>query len=221
MGKKQQGITFILIDLKTPGITIRPIATIDGVHHVNEVFFDDVIVPAENRIGEEGRGWDYAKYLLGQERTSMGNLGVSKRRMDRVRDLAANIDAGDRKLIHDPDFRMRLLRAEVELKTLEILQMRVVAGEATDARTADPKTSILKIMGSEMLGTSAELLLDAIGPEALGAGFADESARRNDEADLDALSAIASTYFTARKYAIFGGSNEIQRSIIAKSVLGL
>ncbi|MFA5962537.1 MAG: acyl-CoA dehydrogenase family protein [Sphingomonas sp.] len=213
--RKQQGISFLLIDMATPGITVRPISTIDGYHHVNEVYFDDVLVPAENLVGEAGRGWDYAKYLLGQERTSMGNVGFSKRRLDRVRALA-----GDAGLLDDPAYRRRLTLAEVELKALEITQMRVVASDRAPGGDVDPKTSILKIKGSEMLQTAAGLLLDALGPEALTAGFATK--KESDELpELDPHSAILSAYFSSRKYSIFGGSNEIQRNILAKAVLGL
>ncbi len=212
-GRKQQGISFLLIDMATPGISVRPIRTIDGYHHVNEVFFDDVPVPGENLVGEEGRGWDYAKYLLGQERTSMGNVGFCRRRLDRARGLACA--AG---LMGDPAFRRRLTLAEIELKALEITQMRVVAG--APVRGVDPKTSILKLKGGEVLQSAAALLLDTLGPEALTAGFADVE----DDAEfhgLDARSALLSAYFSSRKYSIFGGSNEVQRNILAKAVLGL
>ena len=214
-GRKQQGISFLLIDMATPGIEVRPIRTIDGYHHVNEVYFSDVIVPAENLVGEEGRGWDYAKYLLGQERTSMGNVGFSNRRLDRVRAIAAR--GG---LLEDPAYRRRLTLAEIDLKALEILQMRVVASERSPAGGVDPKTSILKIKGGELLQTAAGLLLDAMGPEALTAGFA-EDGHETEFQGLDAHSAILSAYFSSRKYSIFGGSNEVQRNILAKAVLGL
>ena len=214
-GRKQQGISFLLIDMATPGITVRPIPTIDGYHHVNEVYFDDVLVPADNLVGEAGRGWDYAKYLLGQERTSMGNVGFSKRRLDRVRELA-----GKAGLLDDPAYRRRLTLAEVELKALEITQMRVVASDRAPGGDVDPKTSILKIKGSELLQTAAGLLLDALGTEALTAGFA-ANMEGEERQELDAHSAILSAYFSSRKYSIFGGSNEIQRNILAKAVLGL
>lgn len=207
-GRKQQGITMLLLDLATPGITIRPIATIDGYHHVNEVFFDDVVVPLDNRVGEEGEGWNYAKYLLGQERTSMGNVGLSARRLERARSMA---EASG--LIADPAFHRRLTLAEIELKALEITQMRVVASASAPGGAVDPKVSILKIKGGELLQTAAALLLETLGPEALTAGFAAEG--------LDPQSALLSTYFTARKYSIFGGANEVQRNILAKAVLGL
>jgi alkylation response protein AidB-like acyl-CoA dehydrogenase len=213
--RKQQGISFLLIDLATPGITIRPIPTIDGYSHVNEVFFEDVPVPLGNLVGEEGRGWDYAKYLLGHERTSMGNVGFAKRRLDRVRKRA-----GSSGLLDDPAYRRRLTLAEIELKALEILQMRVVASERPPAGGVDPKTSILKIRGSELLQTAAGLLLDTLGPEALTAGFASPGTAAEFQG-LDAHSALLSAYFSSRKYSIFGGSNEIQRNILAKAVLGL
>ncbi|MCM8732300.1 acyl-CoA dehydrogenase family protein [Hephaestia sp. GCM10023244] len=212
-GRKQQGISFLLIDMTSPGITVRPIRTIDGCHHVNEIFFDDVLVPAENLVGEEGRGWNQAKYLLGQERTSMGNVGLSRRRLERVRALAEGID--------DPAFHRRLTLAEIELKALEITQMRVVASARDPAGGPDPKTSILKIRGGEILQMAAGLAFDALGPDALTAGFAATIDEDAEFQGLDARSAIVSTYFTARKYSIFGGSSEIQRNILAKAVLGL
>ncbi len=219
-GRKQQGISFLLIDLATPGIEIRPIHTIDGYRHVNEVFFDNVAVPVENLIGEEGRGWEYAKYLLGQERTSMGNVGFSRRRLERVRALASGTTGPYGRAIDSAAFRRRLTQAEIELKALEITQMRVVAADAKASHAPDPKTSILKIRGSELLQTAAELTLDALGPEALTGGFG-----MPDETDphqgIDARSAPLSAYFSSRKFSIFGGSNEIQRNILAKAVLGL
>ncbi|MES2497375.1 MAG: acyl-CoA dehydrogenase family protein [Pseudomonadota bacterium] len=212
-GRQHEGISFLLIDLATPGIEVRPIRTIDGYHHLNEVFFDDVLVPAGNLVGDEGKGWDYARYLLGQERSSMGNVGFSRRRLDRVREIAGP-------LLDDPAYRRRLTWAEIELKALEITQMRVVANERPPSAGPDPKTSILKVKGGELLQTAAELLLDALGPEALTAGFPDGA---DDDLfqGLDARSGIVSAYFSSRKYSIFGGANEIQRNILAKAVLGM
>jgi alkylation response protein AidB-like acyl-CoA dehydrogenase len=214
-GRKQQGISFLLIDMATPGITVRPIRTIDGYHHVNEVFFDDVQVPVANLIGEEGRGWDYAKFLLGQERTSMGNVGFARRRLDRVRARAAA-----RGMLSDPAFAHRLKLAEIELKALEITQMRVVASERAPGAGVDPKVSILKIKGGEMLQTAAALLVETLGPDALTAGFPEDAETREFQG-LETDSAILSAYFSARKYSIFGGSSEVQRGILAKAVLGL
>lgn len=214
-GRKQQGISFVLIDMATPGIAVRPIRTIDGYHHVNEVFFDDVRIPVENRVGEEGRGWDYAKYLLGQERTSMGNVGFVRRRLDRIRRIATQSG-----LIADPAFRRRLTLAEVELKALEVTQMRVATADRGPGAGIDPTVSVLKIKGGELLQSAAALLLETMGPNALTAGFEEAAG----EANFDGLtphSAILSTYFSSRKYSIFGGSNEVQRNILAKAVLGL
>jgi alkylation response protein AidB-like acyl-CoA dehydrogenase len=212
-GRKHEGISFLLIDMASPGVEVRPIRTIDGYHHLNEVFFDDVRVPVENLVGEEGRGWDYARYLLGQERTSMGNVGFSRRRLDRVRELAGP-------LLEDPAYRRRLTWAEIELKALEITQMRVVANERPPSAGPDPKTSILKVKGGELLQTAAELLLDALGPGAITAGFPDGAGEALFQG-LDARSGIVSAYFSSRKYSIFGGANEIQRNILAKAVLGM
>jgi alkylation response protein AidB-like acyl-CoA dehydrogenase len=217
--RKQQGISFLLIDLKSPGIEIRPIRSIDGFHHLNEVWFENVMVPAENLVGEEGKGWDYARFLLGQERTSMGNVGFSRRRLERVRALACEA-AGetDGALIDDPAFRRRLIWAEIQLKALEITQMRVVA--SAPSQGVDPKTSILKMEGGELLQKAAELLMDTLGPGALTAGFPEQPGQ-DEFQGLDERSGIVSAYFSARKYSIFGGSNEIQRNILAGAVLRL
>ncbi len=217
--RKQQGISFLLIDLETPGVEVSPIQSIDGFHHLNEVQFDDAIVPAENLVGEEGKGWDYARYLLGQERTSMGNVGFSRRRLERSRALAGEA-AGERSetLLGDADFLRRQTWAEIRLKALEITQMRVVA--SAPVQGADPKTSILKTEGGELLQEAADLLLDTMGPEALTAGFP-AGIGPEEFYGIDERSGILSAYFSSRKYSIFGGSNEIQRNILAGSVLRL
>jgi alkylation response protein AidB-like acyl-CoA dehydrogenase len=224
--KKQKGITYLLIDMRTPGITIRPIITLDGHHETNEVFFDNVRVPVANRVGEENRGWDYAKFLLGNERSGIARVGVSKGRVKRARELAARVRIGDATLLDDPLFAARLASIEVELKALEMTQMRVVAGGAEHAREGkpDPKTSILKLKGSELLQVSTELLLEVAGYDAME--FDLEFVRgvrgpEGTEADEPwALTAAPNYYFT-RVQSIVGGSNEIQRNILAKAVLGL
>ncbi|MGO4715949.1 pimeloyl-CoA dehydrogenase large subunit [Bradyrhizobium sp. 2TAF24] len=217
--KKQTGISFILIDMKSRGITVRPIQTIDGGHEVNEVFLDDVEVPVTNLVGEENKGWDYAKFLLGNERTNIARVGMSKERLRRIKDLASKVMAGDKPLIEDARFRERLATTEIELKALELTQMRVVANESKNGRgKPDPASSILKIKGSEIQQTITELLIDVIGPFA--APYApDDEAGRNEFADW--TTQIAPGYFNYRKVSIYGGSNEIQRNIIAKAVLGL
>jgi pimeloyl-CoA dehydrogenase large subunit len=220
--KKQDGISFLLIDMKTPGITVRPITTIDGGQEVNEVLFDDVRVPIENRVGEENRGWDYAKFLLGNERSGIARVGVSKARLRRLREIAALERVGDKPLIEDERFRVKIAAIEVELKALEMTQLRVVAAERRGNRP-DPASSILKIKGSEIQQAISELLLEAIGPYAVvGEAPHEEDERRNEPpVGHDWATGLAPQYFNMRKVSIYGGSNEIQKNIIAKAILGL
>src|SRR6516225_6658823 len=221
--KKQEGISFLLIDMKTPGITVRPIVTIDGGREVNEVFFDDVKVPAENLVGEENKGWDYAKYLLGRERTGIARVGFSKERIRRIKELAALERLGDKPLIEDDRFRMKIAALEVELKALEMTQLRVVAAERRNGNRPDPKSSILKIKGSEIQQAVSELLMEAIGPYALPDHAPHEQDERWNEPPVgpDWVAGLAGQYFNMRKVSIYGGSNEIQKNIIAKAILGL
>jgi pimeloyl-CoA dehydrogenase large subunit len=219
--KKQEGISFLLIDMKTPGITVQPIQTIDGSKEVNEVFFDDVRVPVENLVGQENKGWDYAKFLLGNERVGIARVGVSKQRLRRVRELAAQEMDGDKPLIENARFRERLAAVEVELKALEITQLRVVAGESKRERgKPDPASSILKLKGSEIQQATTELLLEVVGPYALPYE-PDLEGRNEPPIGPDWAAPLAPMYFNWRKASIYGGSNEIQRNIIAKAILGL
>ena len=220
--KKQEGISFFLVDMKTPGITRRPIQTIDGGVEVNEVFFDGVRVPAENLVGQVNKGWDYAKFLLGNERTGIARIGISKARMKRIRELAALELDGDHRLIDDPVFRRKLVAVEVELKALEMTQLRVVAQERhMEKGKPNPMSSVLKIKGSELQQATTELMMDVMGPYV--APFFDEhELEEANEPPLgppDAATA-APMYFNMRKVSIYGGSNEIQRNILAKAVLG-
>ncbi|MGL5165650.1 MAG: pimeloyl-CoA dehydrogenase large subunit [Afipia sp.] len=216
--KKQSGISFILFDMKSRGVTVRPIQTIDGGAEVNEVFFDDVEVPVENLVGEENKGWDYAKFLLGNERTNIARVGMSKERIRRIRDLASKVESDGRPLIEDSRFREKLAATEIELKALELTQMRVVANEHKNGKgKPDPASSILKIKGSEIQQTITELLLEITGPFALP--YAPEDDKSNEEASW--ATHVAPGYFNYRKVSIYGGSNEIQRNIITKAVLGL
>ena len=213
--KKQQGISFLLIDMRSPGITLRPILTIDGSHEINEVLFDDVEVPAENLVGEEGRGWDYAKYLLSRERTGIARVGSSKQLVRRIRQLAASARRGERTLLEDVGFGERLVVLETELKALEITLLRVVSAAQRSGGRPDPLSSLLKIRGSEIQQGLSEMLLEVAG--------APGARRAADEAEIATqwLARAAPRYFNWRKLSIYGGSNEIQRNIIAKAVLGL
>ena len=220
-GKRQQGITFLLIDMTAPGITVRPIITIEGGHEVNEVFFDDVRVPVANLIGEENKGWTYAKVLLGFERTGIAAIGRSKKLILRVREIAARETMGEGTLGDDPNFRLKIAAVEVDLLALESVVLKVLAAEG-GGKEVGPEASLLKIKATEIQQAISELLFEAIGtyahpyvPEALEAGW------NEDPIGPDYAAALAPQYFNWRKRAIYGGPNEIQKNIIAKRVLGL
>ena len=218
--KKQSGISFILIDMKTKGITVRPIQTIDGGHEVNEVFFDDVEVPVSNLVGEENKGWDYAKFLLGNERTGIARVGVSKERLRRIRELASKVESGGRPVMEDQAFREKLAAVEIELKALELTQLRVVADEGKHGKgKPNPASSVLKIKGSEIIQQLAELQMHALGHDAL------PYIREALELDWSAPPLLAehypeyapplsSQYFNLRKTTIYAGSTEVQKNII-------
>ncbi|HKX07554.1 MAG TPA: pimeloyl-CoA dehydrogenase large subunit [Stellaceae bacterium] len=220
--KKQEGISFLLIDMKSPGITVRPIVTMDGSAEVNEVFFDEVKVPVGNRVGEENKGWDYAKFLLGNERTGIARVGVSKERVRRLKELAALEPAGGgKRMIDDTRFRERIAAVEIELKALEMTQLRVVAAERHGrSKKPDPASSILKIKGSEIQQTISELLMDVVGPYAMPFQ-PDVDGSNEPPIGPEYAGPLAPTYFNWRKISIYGGSNEIQRNIISKAILGL
>ncbi len=196
--KRQEGISFLLIDMKTPGITVRPLILLDGAHEVNEVFFDDVEVPLENRVHDEGKGWTVAKYLLGYERMNTGRIGESKRQLARLKEFASS-------KMNDMRFRDRLSRLEVELMALEITNLRFLDRMRRTAQPPGADVSMLKIKGTEIQQGITELMLQATDPAA-----------------SDPMSdAIARRYLSMRKTTIYAGSNEIQRNIIAKMTLGL
>jgi len=213
--KKQEGISFLLIDLTTPGITIRPIRSIDREHHLNEVFFDDVRVPAANLVGEENRGWDCAKFLLGNERMGIARVGKTAERLRRARALM-----GEPGTLADSSIQERLAIAEVELKALEITQLRVLSAltrRAPDGKP-DPASSILKLKGSELQQMAAELLADIAGP----LGTIVDPGMGNEEAVApDWAAPLAPAYFFSRAATIYGGSSEVQKNIAAKAILGL
>ena len=220
--KKQLGISYLLIDMKTPGITVRPIQTLDGGHEVNEVFFDDVKVPVANLVGQEHRGWDCAKFLLGNERTGIARVGYSKQRIQRIKELASKVTAGSKPLMEDERFREKVAAVEVELKALEMTQMRILSDDRHRKGNApNPASSILKIKGSEIQQATTQLLLEIAGPLALPYQMDEEDHGGNAAlADIDWAAPAAPTYFNYRKVSIYGGSNEIQRNILAKAVLG-
>jgi alkylation response protein AidB-like acyl-CoA dehydrogenase len=212
-----------LIDMKSPGVTVRPIQTIDGSKEVNEVFFDDVKVPAENLIGEENKGWDYAKFLLGNERFGIARVGVSKERIRRLKELATLERVGDKPMIEDERFRSKITAVEIELKALEMTQLRVVAAHRGGNNKPDPASSILKIKGSEIQQTISELLFEVVGPYGLPYQPAQIEDDRVNEPPIgpDYAAPLAPTFFNWRKMSIYGGSNEIQKNIVAKAILGL
>ena len=219
--KQQEGISFLLIDMKTPGITVRPIVLIDGGREVNEVFFDNVEVPVENLVGQENKGWDYAKFLLGNERTGIARVGASKAKVARIKELAGMELAGGRPLIQDPKFREKLAMVEVELKALEMTQLRVVADERKlEKGRQNPASSILKLKGSVIQQQLTDLVMEVVGPFAMPYQR-DFDGNNEPVIGPDYATEAAPMYFNYRKVSIYGGSNEIQRNIIAKAILGL
>ena len=209
--------------MRSPGITVRPIITIEGGHEVNEVFFDDVKVPADKLIGEENRGWDCAKFLLGNERFGQARVGASRERIRRLKAIASTESMDDgRPLMQDPDFARKVAEIEVELKALEMTVMRVIASESKRKdRKPDPATSVLKIKGTEIQQMCSELLMKAAGPYAWVDGDPDAEGANEVDVAPDWAFGLAGVYFNWRKQSIYGGSNEIQRNIMAKAFLGL
>jgi alkylation response protein AidB-like acyl-CoA dehydrogenase len=212
---RQEGISFLLIDMKTPGITVRPLILMDGGHEVNEVFFEDVKVPVENLIFEENKGWTVAKYLLGHERMGSGNVGASKRELASLKALAASEQKNGKPLMEDPRFRDRLTRVEVELQALELTSMRFLDKMRRTGQPPGADVSMLKLQGSQIQQWITELMMQALGPDAQPFVALDEGA-------VDGYrSRMSPRYFNYRKTSIYAGSNEIQRNIIAKASLGL
>jgi len=219
--RKQEGISFLLIDMHTPGITVRPIIMLDEEHEVNEVFFDNVKVPVENLVGEENKGWTYAKYLLGHERTGIAAVGRSKRELQFLKRIAGNQRKNGKPLIDDPVFSSKIASLEIELMALEVTVLRVLS-EEHKRRAPGPEASMLKVRGSEIQQWLTELMLEAVGPYGLPfdpaylEGEHEHSATGEDDA-----APLAPYYFNYRKTSIYGGSNEIQKNIITQMILGL
>ena len=213
VARRQEGISFLLIDMKSPGVSVKPIILLDGTHEVNEIHFDDVEVPIENLVGEEGKGWTYGKVLLQHERTNSANTFRSEYRLRRLREQAARPVRGAAPLADDRNFMRRLAAVEVDLKALEYIELRTLAA-VSSGKAPGPESSFLKIKGTEIHQAIDALYMDAAGYYALpynpgpvvGEGGETQSALN---------------YFNFRKATIYAGSNEIQKNIIAKHVLGL
>jgi alkylation response protein AidB-like acyl-CoA dehydrogenase len=213
--RRQEGISFLLIDMNTPGITVRPLVLMDGGHEVNEIFFDDVVVPVQNLIFEEHKGWTVAKYLLGHERMGTGNVSASRREIGTLRALATREIKNGRPLLEDPRFRDRLSRVEIELEALEITSLRFLDQMRRTGQPPGADVSLLKIRGTEIQQGITELMMQAVGPRA-------QPFKAVDHGSIDHfMSRLAPRYCNVRKASIYAGSNEIQRNIIAKMSLGL
>jgi alkylation response protein AidB-like acyl-CoA dehydrogenase len=219
--KAQRGISFLLIDMKTPGVTVRPIITMDGAHEVNEVWLENVKVPVENLIGEENKGWTYAKFLLGHERANIAGIGIAKRELARLKRIATMEIKHGQPLLRDAAFGARIAQIEIDLMALEITNLRVLSAE-TSGRAPGPEASILKIKGTEIQQAITELLTQAVGlyalplrREAMAAGY--------QGAGIGPFYAtpLAANYLNMRKLSIYGGSTEIQKNIISQMILGL
>jgi alkylation response protein AidB-like acyl-CoA dehydrogenase len=213
--RKQEGISFLLIDMKSPGITVRPIVLLDGEPEVNEVFFDDVEVPFSNLVGDENKGWTYAKYLLAHERTNIADVNRAKRELERLKRLARAEGLWD-----DTRFRDQIALLEVDIVALEMMVLRVLSAERGGKQTLDV-AGLLKIRGSEIQQRYTELMMLAAGPFALPFIYeAMEAGWQGDHVGAAHFAPIAASYFNTRKTTIYGGSNEVQKNIIAQAVLG-
>jgi alkylation response protein AidB-like acyl-CoA dehydrogenase len=205
--------------MHAPGVTVRPIIMLDEDHEVNEVFFDNVRVPVANLVGQENRGWTYAKYLLGHERTGIAAVGRSKRELARLKALALREQKNGWPLLHDPLFAAKVADLEIELMALEMTVLRVLA-QADQA--PGPEASVLKVRGTEIQQRLSELMVEAAGPLALPFDPAClEGEHAHSVIDDDFAAPLLPHYFNFRKTSIYGGSNEIQRNIISQMILGL
>ena len=219
--KKQEGISFVLLDMHQPGVEVRPILTLDGGRDINTVYLTDVRVPIENLIGEENKGWTYAKFLLGHERSGIARIAASKARLEYLKDIARKHRSGGRTLAEDADFMRGIAETEIELMALEYTELRGLMS-AQAGQAPGPEANMLKIRGTDVQQKITEMLMKAMGyyaapfiPEAMELGYNDDPIGPQYAAPL------AAGYFNMRKASIYGGTNEIQRSIIAKMVLDL
>jgi len=222
VARRQEGISFILVDMKTPGVSVKPIVLLDGEHEVNEVHFDNVEVPVGNLVGEEGKGWTYGKVLLQHERTNIAGVARSKFRLARLRARAQKSIRGARPLAEDRNYMRKIAAAEVELKALEYTELRTLASVAA-GKAPGPESSILKVAGTELLQAIDVLDMEAAGyyglPYVRDQFVLDLPDEQRIGDTTQAMTAL--NYFNNRKQSIFGGSNEIQKNIVAKHVLGL
>ncbi len=220
--RAQEGISFLLIDMKSKGVSVRPIIMLDGEHEINEVWFENVEVPAENLVGEENKGWTYAKYLLGHERTGNAGVGYCKRWLKQLKQIAGDQPGSDgRPLIEDARFRDKIAQVEIDLLALEITNLRVIEAEM-ERRAPGPEASMLKVKGTEIQQMLTELMVQALGHRALP--FQHEAMAEGYDGPLagpEYAVSLPGLYFNYRKASIYAGSNEIQRNIISKMMLGL
>ena len=217
-GKRQEGISFVLVDIKTPGIEVRPIKLIEGGYEVNEVFFSDVRVPVSNLVGVENEGWTIAKFLLTHERTGIAGVGASTQALHELKALARKLKRRGKPLIEDPLFAARIAEAEIDLEALRMTNLRVLV-DASGGAASNTIASMLKIKGTVIRQNLDDLARRALGPAA--APFPMDALAGNLAVAPPEAAASAASYFNNRKLSIFGGSNEIQRNIIAKDLFGV
>src|SRR5260370_23876112 len=218
--KQQSGISFLVMDMKAPGMSVRPIAIMGGHNEVNEVWFEDVRAAVENLVGEENKGWTYAKFLLGHERTNIAGVGTAKREVRRLKRIASSERKHGKPLIEDPYFAARVAQVEIDLMALEITNLPVLSAES-ERRAPGIEASLLKIKGTEIQQAISELMMQTLGPEALSL----QQGSMPGDGALEQLqppypAPLAATYCNMRKTSIYGGTNEIQKNIISRAILG-
>jgi pimeloyl-CoA dehydrogenase len=208
--RKQEGISFLLIDLRTPGITIRPIISIDGGHHLNEVFLDQVRVPTANLVGEQDRGWECAKFLLGNERTGIANVGLCRERLDYARELATRLRSGGRPMAEEPSLQASIAELDAEIRALEITNWRFLLTQSEQQRLP-AFASVLKLKGTELQQAVMALLARLDGVAGL---------ERRRDTDVTSNGPLAPRYLYSRAASIYGGTSEIQKDILSKAIVG-
>ena len=216
---KQEGISFLLIDMKSKGIEVKPIITIDGAHEVNMIYFDDVEVPANNLIGEEGEGWNIAKFLLMHERTGIAGIAALKRELKRLKEISSDLIVGEASLLDDANFRNKIEAAEIELTATEFTELRTLS-QISSGGAPGPESSILKIKGTELQQNISELFIEMLGYYA-NPFITESELGSNESIGPDYAGPAMPHYLNFRKVSIYGGSNEIQRNVISKAILGL